>query len=92
MTDESTELPSKNASGFFLMVEGGKIDHALHDSNANNALEEAVDVETMVMNGYPKRGNPILGVVQATRPPPALSLKFMATRKTWIPAFAGTTC
>jgi alkaline phosphatase len=94
MTNKSIELLSKNRNGFFLMVEGGKIDHALHDSNARNALEEVVDFDnaiqaalermrqldpglehtlivvtadhdhTMVMNGYPKRGNPILGIVR----------------------------
>jgi alkaline phosphatase len=94
MTGKSIELLSKNPKGFFLMVEGGKIDHALHDSNAKNALEEVVDFDnaiqaalermrqldpglehtlivvtadhdhTMVMNGYPKRGNPILGIVR----------------------------
>jgi len=93
MTGKSIELLSKNPKGFFLMVEGGKIDHALHDSNARKALEEVVDFDnaiqtaldrmrqldpgldhtlivvtadhdhTMVMNGYPKRGNPILGIV-----------------------------
>jgi alkaline phosphatase len=94
MTNKSIELLAKNPKGFFLMVEGGKIDHALHDSNAKNALEEVVDFDnavqaavdrmrsidpglehtlivvtadhdhTMVMNGYPRRGNPILGVVR----------------------------
>ncbi|MFC5551627.1 alkaline phosphatase [Massilia aerilata] len=94
MAAKSIELLSKNPKGFFLMVEGGKIDHALHDSNAKNALEEVVDFDnaiqatvermrridpglehtlivvtadhdhTMVMNGYPKRGNPILGIVR----------------------------
>jgi alkaline phosphatase len=94
MTGKAIELLSKNPNGFFLMVEGGKIDHALHDSNAKNALEEVVDFDnaiqaalermrqldpglehtlvvvtadhdhTMVMNGYPKRGNPILGIVR----------------------------
>jgi alkaline phosphatase len=94
MAGKSIELLSKNPNGFFLMVEGGKIDHALHDSNAKNALEEVVDFDnavqatlermrridpglehtlivvtadhdhTMVMNGYPKRGNPVLGIVR----------------------------
>jgi alkaline phosphatase len=94
MTNKSIELLARNPNGFFLMVEGGKIDHALHDSNAKNALEEVVDFDnaiqaavermrrldpglehtlivvtadhdhTMVMNGYPQRGNPILGIVR----------------------------
>jgi len=42
MTAKSIELLSANPKGFFLMVEGGKIDHALHDTNARNALIETV--------------------------------------------------
>jgi alkaline phosphatase len=94
MTAKSIELLSKKPAGFFLMVEGGKIDHALHDSNAKNALAETVGFDdaiqvaidrmreidpglehtlivvtadhdhTMVMSGYPKRGNPILDIVR----------------------------
>jgi alkaline phosphatase len=92
MTAKSIELLSKNQNGFFLMVEGGKIDHGLHDSNAKRALEETVGFDeaiataiarmraidpglehtlivvtadhdhTMVINGYAKRGNPILDI------------------------------
>ncbi|UVW28253.1 alkaline phosphatase [Massilia sp. H6] len=36
------ELLSQDPDGFFLMVEGGKIDHALHDTNASNALADTV--------------------------------------------------
>jgi len=101
MTTKSIELLSKNPKGFFLMVEGGKIDHALHDSNAQNALAEVVDFDsavqaalermrqldpglehtlivvtadhdhTMVMNGYPKRGNPVLDIVRGADGRPA---------------------
>jgi alkaline phosphatase len=94
MTAKSIELLSKNPNGFFLMVEGGKIDHALHDTNAKNAMIETVAFDeaihtavermraldpglentlivvtadhdhTMVLNGYPKRGNPVLDIVR----------------------------
>ncbi|KAA0192006.1 hypothetical protein HAZT_HAZT001563, partial [Hyalella azteca] len=72
--------------GYFLIVEGGRIDHAMHDGKAQLALEEMlafdaavatalglVDLnETLVIvtadhshglaiNGYPDRGNDILG-------------------------------
>lgn len=41
MTTKAIDVLSKNANGYFLMVEGGRIDHALHDTNAKRALEEA---------------------------------------------------
>ena len=94
MTAKAIELLADNPKGFFLMVEGGKIDHALHDSNAANALEETIAFDdaiqtalaamhkrdpglrntlivvtadhdhTIVMNGYSRRGNPILDIVR----------------------------
>ena len=42
MALKAIELLSKDPDGFFLMVEGGKIDHALHDTNARNALADTV--------------------------------------------------
>ena len=94
MTGKAIDLLSTNPNGFFLMVEGGKIDHALHDTRARHALEETVAFDdalqlaiermraidpglqntlivltadhdhTMQINGYPKRGNPILDIVR----------------------------
>ena len=94
MALKAIELLSKDPDGFFLMVEGGKIDHALHDTNARNALADTVAFDeaiqaaidrmrsidpglentlivvtadhdhTMVLNGYPKRGNPVLDIVR----------------------------
>jgi alkaline phosphatase len=48
MTAKSIELLSKNPNGFFLMVEGGKIDHALHAADAKNALSETVAFDDAV--------------------------------------------
>ncbi|CAL4121207.1 unnamed protein product, partial [Meganyctiphanes norvegica] len=78
---------SKNMNGFFLLVEGGRIDHALHGGKPRRALEEIVSFDNaidaalkeldleetlvvvtadhshvMTLNGYPERGNDILGV------------------------------
>ncbi|MBQ5950200.1 alkaline phosphatase [Massilia sp. ST3] len=94
MTAKAIELLSKDPDGFFLMVEGGKIDHALHDTRPKDALAETVAFDeaiqtaldrmraidpglentlvvvtadhdhTMVLNGYPKRGNPVLDVLR----------------------------
>ncbi len=41
MTVKAIDLLSKNRKGYFLMVEGGRIDHALHSTNAARALSEA---------------------------------------------------
>ena len=38
MTSKAIELLAPNPKGFFLMVEGGKIDHGLHGSNARRAI------------------------------------------------------
>ena len=94
MTTKAIELLAKDPDGFFLMVEGGKIDHALHDTRARDALSETVAFDeaiqaalermraidpgldntlvvvtadhdhTMVLSGYPKRGNPVQDVLR----------------------------
>ncbi len=76
-------------TGYVLLVEGGRIDHASHGGNAYRALEDtlafAAAVEqameltsaedtllvvtadhghTLTISGYPRRGNPILGLVR----------------------------
>jgi len=42
MTVKSIQLLSQNANGYFLMVEGGRIDHALHGTNAKRALVDTI--------------------------------------------------
>jgi alkaline phosphatase len=42
MTLKAIDVLSKNANGYFLMVEGGRIDHALHATNAKRALEDTI--------------------------------------------------
>ncbi|CAG0924918.1 unnamed protein product, partial [Notodromas monacha] len=84
MTEAAIEL-LQNPNGFVLLVEGGRIDHALHCTNAKRAILETLALEkaintallstnpvdtlilvgadhshVMTINGYPKRGNPIL--------------------------------
>ncbi|KAL8591147.1 hypothetical protein ACOMHN_049929 [Nucella lapillus] len=88
MTKAAITILSRNPKGFYLLVEGGRIDHSHHENNAYNALHdtvsfaEAVEMggkltsvrdtltvttadhsHTMVIAGYPTRGNPILDVV-----------------------------
>ncbi|MGA0840928.1 MAG: alkaline phosphatase, partial [Pseudomonadales bacterium] len=96
MTRVAIERLSKNPNGYFLMVEGGKIDHAHHAGNAHRALTETIAFaeavatadtltsaadtlilvtadhsHTFTIAGYPKRGNPILGKVEAPAGEPA---------------------
>ncbi len=42
MTAKSIDILSKNPNGYFLMVEGGRIDHALHGTNAMRALADTI--------------------------------------------------
>ena len=88
MVAKALSFLERDEDGFFLMVEGGRIDHAHHRGNAARALAEteefskAVQVamdqtdseetlilvtadhgHTMVLAGYPPRGNDILGLV-----------------------------
>ena len=87
MTVKAIEVLSKNGNGYFLMVEGGRIDHALHGTNAKRVMEDTIAFDeaikaalakvdlgntlvvftadhdhTLAINGYSKRGNPILDI------------------------------
>ncbi len=89
MTAKSIDLLSQNKKGYFLMVEGGRIDHGSHDGNAYRALTDTIELSnavrtalqkvnldetliivtadhshTLVIQGYPMRGNNILGLIR----------------------------
>ena len=91
MTRAALSMLKKNPKGFFLMVEGGRIDHGHHAGNAYRALTETIEFanavavaaemtsdkdtlilvtadhsHTLVLAGYPFRGNPILGKVRGS--------------------------
>ncbi|HCR65733.1 alkaline phosphatase [Oceanicaulis alexandrii] len=93
LTEFAIERLSNNDDGYYLLVEGGRIDHAHHGANAARALNDAlafseaidraqsmVDLdETLILvtadhghvftiAGYPRRGNPILGLVRPPAP------------------------
>lgn len=90
MTTKAIQMLQKNRKGYYMMVEGGRIDHAHHAGNAYRALTDAIAFSdavraavkltdakdtlilvtadhshTFIINGYPARGNPILGLVKA---------------------------
>jgi alkaline phosphatase len=48
MTRKAIQLLSRNPRGFFLMVEGGRIDHAHHETNAYRALSDTVEFAAAV--------------------------------------------
>lgn len=54
MTQKAIDILSQNKKGFFLMVEGGRIDHAHHDGNAFNALNETSELSNAVRSAVAK--------------------------------------
>lgn len=49
MTQKAIEILQKNEKGFFLHVEGGRIDHAHHDTNAKRALMDTLAFEKAII-------------------------------------------
>ena len=89
MTAKAIDVLAQNPKGYVLMVEGGRIDHALHGTNAKRVMEDTIAFDeaiktalgkvdlsntlivvtadhdhTLTINGYSKRGNPILDVAR----------------------------
>jgi alkaline phosphatase len=52
MTEKSIAMLNKSKSGFFLSVEGGRIDHAHHAGNAQRALLETIEFAKAVKKAY----------------------------------------
>ena len=48
MTAKAIDVLSTNANGYFLMVEGGRIDHALHGTNAARGLADTIAFDDAV--------------------------------------------
>lgn len=48
MTDKAIDALTAKKKGFFLMVEGGRIDHALHATNARRALQDTVAFDNAI--------------------------------------------
>ncbi|XP_069137625.1 alkaline phosphatase-like [Argopecten irradians] len=48
LTEKAINILKKNDKGYFLMVEGARVDHAHHDALAHYALEEALALEEAV--------------------------------------------
>jgi alkaline phosphatase len=54
MTGKAIDILSKNEKGFFLMVEGGRIDHALHETTARKALQDTVAFDDAIKTAIDK--------------------------------------
>jgi alkaline phosphatase len=54
MTAKAIEILSRNPRGFFLMVEGGRIDHGHHAGNALRALTETIELSNAVRTAMEK--------------------------------------
>ena len=54
MTGRSIDQLKSNSKGFFLMVEGGRIDHALHETTARKALQDTSAFDDAIKVGIDK--------------------------------------
>lgn len=54
MTAKAIDILGKNPRGYFLMVEGGRIDHAHHAGNAHRALTDAIAFSDAVKTALDK--------------------------------------
>ncbi|MFX1565689.1 MAG: alkaline phosphatase [Promethearchaeota archaeon] len=52
MTNASLQILDRETDGFFLMVEGGRIDHACHDWNINRTIGETIAFDEAVQVAY----------------------------------------
>ena len=65
MTTKAMDILSKNRNGYFLMVEGGRIDHGHHAGNAYRALTDTIALSNAVKAAAAKAGDDTLIVVTA---------------------------
>ncbi|TAK60458.1 alkaline phosphatase [Methylobacter sp.] len=54
MTTKAIDILKKNSNGYFLMVEGGRIDHAHHSGNAYRALTDTQQLSAAVQAAMEK--------------------------------------
>ncbi|XP_052819506.1 alkaline phosphatase-like isoform X2 [Mya arenaria] len=54
MTEKAIDILKKNEKGFFLLVEGGRIDHGHHASMAKRALHEVIAFDDAIRTGVTK--------------------------------------
>ncbi|KAF9814163.1 hypothetical protein SFRURICE_014772, partial [Spodoptera frugiperda] len=65
MTRAALSILTKNDNGFFLLIEGGRIDHAHHYNNPYRALDETLELETALLAAL-ERVNPAETLIVVT--------------------------
>lgn len=83
MTRAALAFLEKSEKGFFLMVEGGQIDWALHDNDAGTALAELLEFDEAVGLGlqFAKQHTDTLILVTADHATGGLGLSYQKTRE-----------
>jgi alkaline phosphatase len=65
MMEKAVRILQRSPKGFFLMVEGGRIDHAHHGGNAKRALLETIELSRAVQRATELVGDDTLIIVTA---------------------------
>ncbi len=65
MTEKAIQVLQRGPNGFFLMVEGGRVDHANHAGNAHRALTDAIELSRAVQKAVNLTGEDTLIIVTA---------------------------
>jgi alkaline phosphatase len=82
MTSKGLELLSKDTDGFFMMVEGGRIDHACHANDATSAIIDTLafnDAVQVAIDFYNKNPEDTLIIVTGDHETGGLTLGFAGT-------------
>ena len=76
MTEKTIHLLSDDPDGFFLMVEGGRIDHACHANDLDNTVRETLSFDLAVLEAleYASKRNDTLVIVTADHETGGLSI------------------
>ncbi len=65
MTEKAIRILERGPKGYFLMVEGGRIDHGHHDNNAIRALTDTIELSRAVEKAAALAGDDTLILVTA---------------------------
>ncbi len=74
MTQKAIEILSQNPKGYFLMVEGARIDHASHGVNASKSLQDVIAFDAAIAQALKAGGENTLVVVTADHETGGLSI------------------